>query len=166
VPKFVADSSVTPTGLKWAAPAAGGKVLQVVSAVTSTSTTISTSTYTDSTITATITPTLATSKVLVLVSAHGTASKDGSGNNMAAKMRLMRDAVEIYEAARAYFLEHSTTSTDLAYAYIAGITFLDSPATTSATTYKIQGGTVVGNALIYQNAGISDSTITLLEIGV
>ena len=162
---LTADSS-TATGLKWAAPAGGGKVLQVVSAVTSTSTTISSGTYADSTITATITPTLATSKILVIVSAHATATKSASGTNMAAKMRLMRDAVNIWEAERAFFLEHSTTSTDLGYAYSAGITYLDSPATTSATTYKIQGAYVVGNAIIFQNAGISDSTITLLEIGV
>jgi hypothetical protein len=57
------------TTASWAAPAGGGKVLQVVSAVTTTSTTISTSSMTDTTITATITPSAATSKILVLVSA-------------------------------------------------------------------------------------------------
>jgi hypothetical protein len=162
---LTADSAEA-TGLKWATPAGGGgKVLQVVSALTSTSTTISSSTYADSTITATITPTSATSKVLVIVSAHATATKTASGVNLAAKMRLMRDSTNVWEAERAFFLEHSTSSTDLGYAYSAGITYLDSPATTSAITYKIQGAYVVGNAIIFQNAGISDSTITLLEIG-
>ena len=64
---LTADSS-TATGLKWAAAAGGGKVLQVVSATTGTSTTISSTTYTDTTLTATITPSATSSKVLVLVS--------------------------------------------------------------------------------------------------
>jgi len=64
---LTADST-TATGLKWAAAAGGGKVLQVVYGSTSTSTTVSSTTYTDTTLSATITPSSATSKVLVLVS--------------------------------------------------------------------------------------------------
>ena len=63
---LTADST-TSTGLKWATPAAGGKVLQVVQASTTTTTTIATTTLTDTTITASITPSSASSKVLVIV---------------------------------------------------------------------------------------------------
>jgi hypothetical protein len=43
---LTADSAEA-TGLKWATPAAGGKVLQVVEAVTTTQATISSGSYTD-----------------------------------------------------------------------------------------------------------------------
>ena len=48
----------------WTTPA-GGKVLQVVQATTSTETTVSTTSYTDTGLSATITPTSASSKILV-----------------------------------------------------------------------------------------------------
>ena len=57
---LTADSTEA-TGIKWATPAGGGKVLQVVQGTTSTSTTIATTTYTDTTLTATITPSAASS---------------------------------------------------------------------------------------------------------
>jgi hypothetical protein len=71
VPKFVADSSVSPTGLKWAAPAGGGKVLQVVNATYSTSKTSSSDSWTDTDVTVTITPTSATSKILIIGAING-----------------------------------------------------------------------------------------------
>jgi hypothetical protein len=92
---LTADNSEV-TGLKWAAPAGGGKVLQVISAVSTTSTTISTSTYTDAGISATITPSSATSKILVLVSAK----LWSNGNSMTAvKWQLLRDSTSILDRA-------------------------------------------------------------------
>ena len=58
------DSGET-TGLKWAAPAAGGKVAQVVSTTKTNSFSTSSTSFTDITgLSVTITPTLATSKIL------------------------------------------------------------------------------------------------------
>jgi hypothetical protein len=77
---LTADSTVSPTGLKWATPAGGGgKLLQVVTATASTSYSNATTTFTDVTgLTATITPTSATSKILVIISSTVAATASAS----------------------------------------------------------------------------------------
>lgn len=162
---LTADSAQA-TGLKWAVAGGGGKVLQVVSAVTTTSTTIATTTLTDTTITATITPTLATSKILVMVGAEVFYNRSAAFVGGAA--RLLRDATTIADYTGEAFAYHNAggaTSASLAGAY--SIVYLDSPSTTSATTYKLQA-----NVVITTNSGsatfqylTSPSTITLMEIG-
>jgi hypothetical protein len=160
---LTADNSEV-TGLKWAAPAGGGKVLQVISAVSTTSTTISTSTYTDAGISATITPSSATSKILVLVSAK----LWSNGNSMTAvKWQLLRDSTSILDRAGDGAHMWYTVSSISTVEFITNpsMVYLDSPSTTSATTYKIQAGKgSFGIDLTFQR-GSDPSTITLLEIG-
>jgi hypothetical protein len=155
---LVADSAET-TGLKWAASAGGGKVLQVVSATYSTETQNNTSTYADTGLTATITPTLATSKILVTV--HQTGIKKDSTSSV--RIRLLRGATELIK------LEHSAGASGASGVNNVGgtgCTYLDSPATTSATTYKTQflSNANVSYARVQEDS--SSSTITLMEIGV
>lgn len=154
------DSS-TATGLKWAAAAGGGKVLQVVTATTTTFTSNATTTYSDTTLTATITPTLNTSTILVLVNQNGVAKEDGNASS-GVGLRLMRGATEISLIATRATINFTTTGqfgTTLSTAY------KDSPATTSATTYKTQfKNNVAANAAYVQIDDVM-STITLLEIG-
>ena len=161
---LTADST-TGTGLKWAAPAGGGKVLQVISAVSTTSTTISTSTYTDAGISATITPSSATSKILVLVS---TKIWSNGTDKTSAKWKLVRGATDIFDRAGdgAHMWYSSASNNTIEFITNPSIIYLDSPSTTSATTYKIQGGlgSTGGNDVIFQR-GSDPSSITLLEIG-
>jgi hypothetical protein len=148
----------------WSAPAGGGKVLQVVSATTSTQVSSASVTYIDSLLTATITPTLITSKVLVLVSQNGI-FKDTS--NTALLVRLMRDATNLgFLSGLGGYTGNAIT---LGFGSISA-SYLDSPATTSAITYKTQIASQAGTG----NAGVqvlgigseaSMSMITLLEIG-
>ena len=149
----------------WAAPAGGGKVLQVVSAVSTTSTTISTTTYTDANITATITPSSATSKILVLVS---TKLWSNGTDKTSAKWKLVRGATDIFDRAGdgAHMWYSSASNNTIEFITNPSIIYLDSPSTTSATTYKIQGGlgSTGGNDVIFQR-GSEPSSITLLEIG-
>jgi hypothetical protein len=164
---LVADSS-TATGLKWATPA-GGKILQVVSASTSTQTIISSTTLTDTTITATITPTASTSKILVLITATSQNRKTASavGNNA----RLLRDATTIYDFPNegwANYYYASLASGDIWIGGVKTITYLDSPATTSATTYKLQAAVpnTSGSASIrFQPTSQGPSQIILMEVG-
>lgn len=162
---LTADSAEA-TGLKWSTPASGGKLLQMVSATYSTATTIATTTYTDTGLTATITPTLNTSKILVLITTNVYATR--SANQMGVSVKILRDATSIFVSAvgeQADFDAGSLTAVEkfrtLSFSYV------DSPATTSATTYKLQGAaqttTNSGSTTWQKNSQVV--TMTLLEIG-
>ena len=165
---LVADSSVSPTGLKWAAPAGGGKVLQVVSASTTSTTTISSSTYTDTGITATITPTASNSTILVLIMYNAQASR--SAGEIATGAKILRGASTIAEWQDYAFLKTKATgATATEIIATSTLSYQDNPATTSATTYKLQAKldvtTSSASLLINPVTGVCVSTITLLEIG-
>ena len=155
---LVADSTAS-TGLKWATPAAGGKVLQVVNATYSTLATNSTSTFADTGLTAAITPSSATSKVLVLVSQTGCAK---TTNNTYLLLRLVRTATTLITFENNGGYNAGTTAN---YFGSCSTTYLDSPATTSATTYKTTFASDSNSADARVQAGGSTSTITLIEIG-
>jgi hypothetical protein len=151
-----------------AAAGGGGKVLQVVQATTSTEVLVASTTMTDSGLSVTITPTLNTSKVLILVSQQIQVER-GSTTIAQGGWRLLRGATEIFAGLgvneRAFML-----ATTVGEAYIAGyyaMNYLDSPATTSATTYKTQIKTkeTTSGGKISSQAGNTTSSIIALEIG-
>jgi hypothetical protein len=152
----------------WATPAGGGgKVLQVVQGSYSTSTANATTTFADTGLSLSITPTSATSKVLVFVNQYTLNSRLNTDQGHA--LKIFRGATEIFATG---------TSSGAGYIYVSGatdvelgvrvpLTYLDSPATTSATTYKTQGRPVYSTnsgQVIFQH-GSSPSVITLMEIG-
>jgi hypothetical protein len=142
--------------LKWAAAAAGGKVLQVVQNTFATITTITSPTYVDSGLSASITPTSASSKVLVLVmQIH---RMDRTSGTMVSGLKLFRDATAILDNSE--FKVTNTLENDA-----LPIIFLDTPATTSAITYKTQYGFAAGVGSIVCQPGSNTSTMILLEIG-
>ena len=163
---LTADSTAA-TGMKWAAAAGGGKVLQVVSTTYSTPTTVASTTYTDTGLSLSITPTVNTSKILVMVGQHYQYSRSGYDQGNA--IRLLRGATSVYEPAGTGLTDYqnATGATVTAANRITPMIYLDSPATTSATTYKVQGkvdSTSSSGTQTFQSSnGIS--TITLLEIG-
>ena len=142
--------------------ASAGTVLQVVQGSTSTQTSTSSATFSDTGLTATITPTSATSKILVIVNQVSVAKTVGSGNYI--QLRLLRNLTTIsyIESLGAY-----TAAAGSNYIGSLGTNYLDSPATTSATTYKTQfcNGDNANPVVIQTNNGFATtSTITLLEI--
>lgn len=156
---LTADSTVS-AGVKWAAAAGGGKVLQVVNATYSTSTGNATSTYADTGLTATITPTSATSKILVTVHQQGLYKTNGNANN-GHVIKLMRASTDIIT----FDASNSSTLAANYNTVASGTTYLDSPATTSATIYKTQFKNYTNAASVFVQGDGATSTITLMEIG-
>ena len=125
-----------------------GSVLQVVN-VTKTSlfTTASTSFVDVTGLTASITPTSSSSKILVMVS-FCLSANSGSGYP---QTKMLRDSTAIYVGDTAG--SSITPALSLTYGYAqdngyitpTSAQFIDSPATTSATTYKIQARNTAGN---------------------
>jgi hypothetical protein len=150
----------------WAAPAGGGKLLQVVSGTTSTVANIASTTFTDTNLTATITPTLNTSKILVLVMQDYAWTIGAGGSYQGMGIKLLRGATSLYDTGTSggdYIQLSASTSLDVEG--IFNLHYYDSPATTSATTYKTQGAvnrTASSGAVAYNGTG---SSIMLLEIG-
>jgi hypothetical protein len=161
---LTADSTAA-TGLKWAAAAGGGKVLQVVNATYGTETSSSSATFADTGLTATITPTSATSKVLVIVTQQGV--QKATNSQAIVNIKLLRAGSDILTMG-----DNNGYSNQANYNQIGSVSasYLDSPATTSATTYKTQFSSPGSLATAYVQsyggtAGSSKSTITLMEIG-
>jgi hypothetical protein len=156
---LTADSAEA-TGLKWAAPAGGGKVLQVIMGTTTTTVASSTNTFVDTNLTATITPSSASSKVLVLVAQKVTKNDSNSATSMS--LRLVRNGTTIL-LADSTLLE---TVSALLQQQRASINFLDSPATTSACTYKTTFCSTNSTVqVLCQADGAGSSQIILMEIG-
>ncbi len=181
----LADGTVTSTELQYInslssnaqtqISAAGGKVLQVLNAVKTDTSSINSTTYADiSGLSLTITPSATTSKILFTmnVSAGGAADANHIHFNM------VRGSTNILVGDTAGSRTSSTNLVNtqgLGQQITATATYLDSPNTTSATTYKIQWKNN-GSATNYVNrstrdANVSDhdgriaSQITLMEIG-
>jgi hypothetical protein len=138
-----------------------GNVIQVVSATTSTQVGPVTTTYTDTGISASITPTSSSSKVLVLVSQH--IATQGGGADSGGQLRIVRDASQIFvTSASGVYIYNPTSGSELRL-YLS-FNYLDSPATTSSTTYKMQGRDSTYGSSLYFQENSSTTSITLMEI--
>lgn len=151
-----------------------GKILQVVSTTKTDTFTTTSSTFTDVTgLSVSITPTSATSKVFVMFSVTG----NGNTGNAGLMIRLVRDSTAVAVGSAA----GSRTQATIGNIEEAGpnapahtMDLLDSPATTSATTYKIQVRSNVNGQTVTVNRSLTDtdaatfartvSTITVMEV--
>jgi len=157
---LTADTTVSPYKVKWATPAGGGgKVLQVVNVAYSTQTNVSTTTFVDTGLSATITPTSATSKILVIANNAGV--KKGAANNLYGAFKLLRGSTDLITfESQAGINSNNTEANGIGS---VSCNYLDSPSTTSATTYKTQFNATASNMAVQQDN--CSSTITLMEIG-
>ena len=158
---LTADSTAA-TGLKWATAAGGGKLLQLTSTQITSYVQIASTTMTDTNITASITPTSATSKILVTITACIRTHVNTQTSNAGAKFNIMRNGSMIVNWLDGRFLQVNGDAFTLVTAQ-----FLDSPATTSSTTYKSQGAmdSAADGRYVEFQLSAYPSTITLMEIG-
>jgi hypothetical protein len=150
--------------------------VQVVQTVVTTPVSTSSTSFVDITgMTATITPTSASNKILVLVDGKFSASTASAGSFI----KLVRNSTDIYvgtsvgsSVACSYgFMPNGANVFYYGQAQMCQ-QFLDSPATTSATTYKLQwyvytGGTCYLNQSAYDGVAYNPrtaSSITLMEV--
>jgi hypothetical protein len=136
------------------------KVVQIVQGTTTTDTASSSITFADTTLTATITPTSASNKVLVFVNQNGLQKTSADSQN-AIDINLYRGGTLIATITQSAGYTNSALQLWLA---TASTVYLDTPATTSATTYKTQFRNPNNSAQISVQKSGTLSTITLMEV--
>ena len=136
--------------------ASAGQVLQVVQGSYATDSSTSSTTFVDTGLSVSITPKSSTSKILVFVNMTQV-NKSGS-TNAGMGLNIVRASTQIVQ-----FTDVLGISTVTGNNIVSGsVTYLDSPATTSTTTYKVQYLANAGTVRICQDN--MPSYITLMEI--
>ena len=134
-----------------------GSVLQVVQGSTTTiGTSTNNSTWVSTSLSASITPISSASKILVL-GQHGSVRTSGAANGVS--IRILRNSTSIAQPVSE--LLYNNTGIDV----IAPFQYLDSPATTSSTTYSTEFKLLTSSSSTAQiNANSVPAYITLMEI--
>ena len=139
-----------------------GLISQVVQSTYATQGSTTSTSYSDTGLTASITPSSASNKVLVIIQ-HNLGLSDGT-DRANAKIKLLRDATDIWGGTSLYPYTRASAGAGAMVNYWGfPIVYLDSPATTSSTTYKTQYAQS-GNGTVYVAVSSSTETITLMEI--
>jgi len=136
-----------------------GAVLQVVQGLTSAPVTTTTSALITSGLSATITPTSASSKILVMISLQGV-GKATNSTSLALWLHKNGSPLSNFGVNNTAF---TGTGADN-FPGTSAFNYLDSPATTSPTTYAVFFGSASNLATVHLQVNGSTSTITLLEI--
>jgi hypothetical protein len=155
------DSDSLNTGVPTRTQLPAGSVLQVVqSQITANTTTTSTS-YVTSGLSASITPTSASNKVLAVLSGGGQYAAGGSTKDN--QTTIYRNAINLGSGSQNSLERLYTVSLEIAAPHSASI--LDSPSTTSSTTYTAYFKSVTGTQVHFNVGGDSGVvTLTLMEI--
>jgi hypothetical protein len=161
-------------GSAWVDFGGGGAILQVLSTLKTDTFTTSSASFVDVTgLSVTITPTSATNKILVMVNGY-LGSTSGSAS---VRSQILRGATAINIGDAAGSRTRSSSdgiSASSNHQTPMALSILDSPATTSATTYKVQLSSNSGgnNVFLNRSSGDSDaafisrtaSSITVMEV--
>ena len=135
------------------------RILQVVQATYGTAETTTSATFVDTSLEATITPSSATSKVLVICNGNLSNSRTGSSSGEAYHA-IERGGSQIYQLVTGLYTDPAdSVARTIRNSFT--LSYLDSPATTSATTYTLQHKTSASLTTFYDdNAG----SLILMEV--
>ena len=138
----------------------GGKVLQVVGSHYTTGAYTNSASYSDTGLSASITPSSTSSKILIIATPQVQITRDG-GNAVRGRLAIYRgDSTNLtFKDIRGYDYGGS----GIIIGSAAGLSYLDSPSTTSAITYKLKQYLTEGN-YIETNVSASGSDMVLMEI--
>jgi hypothetical protein len=156
----IVNSDISTTAAIATTKLGAGAIRQVSQQVYSTFAQTNSQTYTDSGLTLAITPTSSSSKILVIVSMQFS-TNTASSQNISCDLLRSGSSIRTFEQVLG---QAAVTGTQISF------TYLDSPSTTSSTTYKVQikGSAGTGQYIRINNYLSSDgnaaSTITLMEI--
>ena len=135
-----------------------GSIIQIINASTTTEVATTSSSFSDTGVTATITPSSTSSKIFILFTLHKFINASGATSDT----KLLRGSTELLTTG---YMVYNGGSTVMAQGTHH---FLDSPSTTSATTYKVQFNSRDNSSdvrVVYDDsAGNASSFITLMEI--
>jgi len=144
------------TGTLAAARLPAGSVLQVVNAIYASQSESYANAWIDTGLTVSITPTKSSSKIFVMASLP---SRNGGTSDVNALTTIFRDSTNLGNSTWGL---GTIKTTSIAVHSIMTMTYLDSPATTSSTTYKVS---VYPGGVQFQWCGAgSHAVITVMEI--
>ena len=152
---FTGSASQITSGTLPSAQLPTGSVLQVVNATYGTETSTTSTSYVTTNITASITPKFSTSKILVICTVP--AQSNGSCNCAITLFRGTVAGTIIFGGNGFANMAGST------YSSVASVAYLDSPATTSSTTYTVGFKSGTGST-VWTSVSNTVGTITLMEI--
>jgi hypothetical protein len=133
-----------------------GKILQVVSANLDGESASGSTSFTDAGLSVSITPSSASNKVFAFYS--GSAGNNGTQESY---LTLVRGSTNLGNGSQGLMRVWYSGSTGYHFGGYS-MSYLDSPSTTSATTYKVQYRTASG--IVYISAGGSRDTLTVFEV--
>jgi hypothetical protein len=135
----------------FATPTDNGKVLQVVSTSTTSAVVTTSTSFVDIGLELSITPSSASNKIFLIY----TGVNETNGANKYCELQMLRDATQLAVQRGVSF--------SAGYYAPNSISKLDSPNTTSAITYKMQGNAGDGTVCVFNVAGYL-GTLTAFEI--
>ena len=163
---YLEDTNATQyyDGSSWAA-VAGGKILQIIQATYATAESTTSDTYVDTSLDLSITPSAATSKVLIIcnVSWKTNRTQVTSGYVYHA---IERGGSQIWEQVSGAYYDAQSSVVIRELFGNSTLTYVDSPSTTSATTYTLQHKTAPIGATVTATSFFDDvpGSLILMEV--
>ena len=156
----IVDDAVTAAKAGFSA----GKVGQVIQASTTTTTNIASTSFADTGLSASITPTSTSSKVLVIVNQNTRTNIDTVAGNC--KLELRRGSTSVVTWSNHIAAIEAGGASSVKFGHLATFNYLDSPSSTSSTTYSTRGAvnSTSNNGQAQFQSDSVPSLITLMEI--